>query len=86
LSEIPDSVPGRMLVREMYPHRFRGVSLASLVPGMATLAPEDTVLLHPHTAQELGVADGGSIPIGNRFYPVRPDRKVAPGTLYLMSS
>jgi predicted molibdopterin-dependent oxidoreductase YjgC len=87
LSEISSPGQGYTLVQETYPHRFRGVSLAALIPGMAKIAPEDTVFIHPQTAQKLGVADGSAIPVGNgKSYPVFLDRKVAPGTLYLMAS
>ena len=90
LSESVEPGQGCTLVRETYPHQFRGVSLAALIPGMAKIAPEDTMLIHPQTAQTLGVGDGSPISvqdgIARRSYPVFLDRKVAPGTLYLMAS
>jgi predicted molibdopterin-dependent oxidoreductase YjgC len=78
------------LLREIYPHRFRGISLATLISGMARLAPENRVLIHPQTAQELGVGEGAAVWIENgtmrMSYPVTLDRKVAPGLLYVMAS
>jgi NADH dehydrogenase/NADH:ubiquinone oxidoreductase subunit G len=81
---------GYTVVRETYPHRFRGVTLAALITGMAEIAPEDTVFIHPQTAQELGIVQGGPISLqigkGLKSYSVFLDRKVVPGTLYLMTS
>jgi predicted molibdopterin-dependent oxidoreductase YjgC len=90
LSEVCNPGQGYTLVRETYPHRFRGMSLAALIPGMAKIAPEDTVFIHPQTAQKLGVAEGGPISLrigkGLKSYSVFLDKRVVPGTLYLMAS
>lgn len=78
------------LLREVYPHRFRGVSLDALIRGMAGIAPEDRMLIHPDTARKLGVANGDGISVQNgaaqKSYFVFLDRKVAPESLYLMAS
>lgn len=79
-----------VLVREVNPHRFRGLSLAGCIEGMARLTPEETLLVNPQDAAELGVRDGDSLTVTangqSRPYPVRLDRKVAPALLYLLSS
>ena len=79
-----------VLVREVNPHRFRGLSLAGYIEGMARLAPEETLMVNPQDAAELGVGDGDSLTVTSagqsRPYPVRLDRKVAPALLYLLSS
>ena len=79
-----------VLVREVNPHRFRGLSLAGYIEGMARLAPEETLMVNPQDAAELGVRDGDSLTVTaagqSRPYPVRLDRKVAPALLYLLSS
>jgi predicted molibdopterin-dependent oxidoreductase YjgC len=79
-----------VLVREVNPHRFRGLSLADCIEGMARLAPEETLLVNPQDAAELGVRDGDSVTVTvggqSRAYPVRIDCKVAPALLYLLSS
>ena len=48
-----------VLVREVNPHRFRGLSLADYIEGMARLTPEETLLVNPQDAAELGVARRG---------------------------
>ena len=79
-----------VLVREVNPHRFRGLNLADYIEGMARLTPEETLLVNPQDAAELGVRDGDSLTVTaggqSRPYPVRLDRKVAPALLYLLSS
>jgi anaerobic selenocysteine-containing dehydrogenase len=79
-----------VLVRETNPHRFRGLSLAGCIEGMARLTPEETLLVNPQDAEELGVRDGDSLTVTvdgqSRPYPVQLDRKVAPALLYLFSS
>jgi anaerobic selenocysteine-containing dehydrogenase len=79
-----------VLVREVNPHRFRGLNLADCIEGMARLTPEEALLVNPQDAAELGVGDGDSVTISaggqSRPYPVRLDRKVAPTLLYLFSS
>jgi NADH dehydrogenase/NADH:ubiquinone oxidoreductase subunit G len=78
------------LVREINPHRYRDLSLSALIGGMSHIAPEDRVLIHPQTAQELGVTVGAAVRIQNgaaqTSCPVIVDRKVAPGFLYLIAS
>lgn len=79
-----------VLVREVNPHRFRGLALADCNDSMARLAPEETLFLNPQDAADLGLRDGDSLTIGtnghSRSYPVHLDRKVAPTVLYLFSS
>lgn len=79
-----------VLVREVNPHRFRGLSLAANIAGMARLAPVETVFVNPQDAAEFGVCDGDSLTVGangqSQLYPVCLDRKVAPAFLYLFSS
>jgi anaerobic selenocysteine-containing dehydrogenase len=79
-----------VLVREVNPHRFRGLSLAGCIEGMDRLTPEETLLVNPQDAEELGVRDGDSLTVTadgqSRQYPVQLDRKVAPALLYLFSS
>ena len=79
-----------MLVREVNPHRFRGLNLAECIEGMSRLTPEEALFMNPQDAAELGVRDGDSLNITtdgqSRSYPVRLDRKVAPTVLYMFSS
>jgi NADH dehydrogenase/NADH:ubiquinone oxidoreductase subunit G len=79
-----------VLVREVNPHRFRGVSLADCIDGMAQLAKEETLFVSPQDAAEMGVRDGDSLTVGTngqtRSYPVRIDRKIAPTFVYMLSS
>jgi predicted molibdopterin-dependent oxidoreductase YjgC len=79
---------GRAVVREDYPHRYRGMSLAACIEGMARLAPEDTLLVNPGAACELGVKDGDSLTVdeggAGKPYRVALDRKVSPSILYLL--
>jgi len=87
------AVPGplqHMLLREVNPHRFRGVSLSACVNGMARIAPEDTLMMNPGDAREMGVRDGDSVLVESgsqrSAYPVMLDRKVPPALLYLLAS
>jgi predicted molibdopterin-dependent oxidoreductase YjgC len=79
---------GHAVVREDYPHRYRGVSLAACIEGMARLAPEDTLLVNPSAARELGVKDGDSLTVdeggAGKPYRVALDRKVPQSVLYLL--
>jgi predicted molibdopterin-dependent oxidoreductase YjgC len=79
---------GRTVVREDYPHRYRGMSLAACIEGMARLAPEDTLLVNPSAARELGVKDGDSLTVdeggAGKPYRVALDRKVPQSVLYLL--
>jgi len=85
-----DEAARHVLVRELNPHRFRGLSLAEYIEGMARVAPEETLLVNPRDAKEWGIHDGDSLTVSadgqSRPYPVRLDRKVAPALLYLLSS
>jgi len=78
-----------VLVREVNPHRFRGLSLADCIEGMAQLTPEEVLFVNPQDAAELGISNGDSLTIGtngrSRTYPVRIYRKVAPKVLYMFS-
>jgi len=93
-SHLPPPTAGgaarHVLLREVNPHRFRGLSLADCIDGMAQLAKEKTLFVSPHDAAELGVRDGDSLTIGangqGRSYPVRLDRKIAPTFFYMFSS
>jgi predicted molibdopterin-dependent oxidoreductase YjgC len=84
----PGEVAGRALVREPNPHRHRGVALSDCVEDFARLAPEDTLLVNPRDAAELGVGDGDSraLTTGGPAYRVRLDRKVPSALLYLLAS
>jgi hypothetical protein len=84
----PGEIAGRTLVREPNPHRHRGVALSDCVEGFARLAPEDTLLVNPQDAAELGVGDGDALALtsGGPAYRVRLDRKVPSGLLYLLAS
>ena len=81
---------GYVLVREVNPHRFRGLSLADYIEGMARLAPRETLFVNPQDAAELGIRDGDSLTVSacgqSQLYPVHLDRKLAPAFLYLLSS
>jgi predicted molibdopterin-dependent oxidoreductase YjgC len=84
----PGEVAGRALVHEPNPHRHRGVALSDCVEGFARLAPEDTLLVNPRDAAELGVGDGDwlALTTGGPAYRVRLDRKVPSALLYLLAS
>jgi len=39
-------------------HSYRGIPLTSRVPGLAALVPENTLIIHPEDAREIGLHDG----------------------------
>jgi len=83
-------VARHLIVREVNPHRFRGLSLADCIEGMARLAPEEALFVNPQDAAELGVRDGDLLTVStngqSRSYPVHLDRKVAPTIFYMLAS
>jgi anaerobic selenocysteine-containing dehydrogenase len=82
-------VAGRAVWREVTPHRYRGLGLAECSEGLARLAPEDTLLISPEDARELGVGDGDSLAVEagatSRTYPVVIDRRMAPSIIRLLA-
>ncbi|MBN2347159.1 MAG: (2Fe-2S)-binding protein [Candidatus Aminicenantes bacterium] len=49
------------LLQERTPHIYHGTSLSRIVPGMAAIAPEDTLIMNPADAERMGVSDGKAV-------------------------
>jgi len=79
-----------VLVQERNPHRFQGTDLGGLIAGLRSIAPEDTLIVHPVDAARIGLGDGDSVLVeskdGARTFPVMLRRIVVPGFVYLTAS
>jgi NADH-quinone oxidoreductase subunit G len=66
-------------------HIFGSEELSALSPGIAELAPQPYVMLHPNDAQRAGLADGDSTALtaGDTVLnaPVRVSESIAPGVV-----
>ena len=81
---------GFMLVREKSPHIYHGTSLSLISPGMAVIAPEDTVILNPEDAADLGIINGDTVTMGSapddRAFPAVVSKVIPRGIALLRSS
>ncbi len=79
-----------LLVQQVNPHRYQNTSISSRSTGMAQVAPEDTLLLHPRDAGKLELENGGTATVSaggvKKTYPVRFRKNIAPGVIHLAPS
>jgi len=85
----PDSSFPYLLIQERTPHAFHNLSLSKTIAGMGVILPEDTLLMNPLDAAELGVEDGDSVVVksaGNeRKYPLKLRQTISPGFVFLLT-
>jgi anaerobic selenocysteine-containing dehydrogenase len=87
----PTTLYPYVLVQERTPHLFQGAGLSRFVPGMRSIAPEDTLVVNPADAARIGLGDGDSVCVesqgdGTKTFPVTLRKNVAPGFLYLAAT
>jgi NADH dehydrogenase/NADH:ubiquinone oxidoreductase subunit G len=80
---------GFMLFQERSPHFYHGVGLGAVSPGMAVIAPEDTLIFNPEDAAGLGIASGGTITMksgqAEKAFPVGVSKAIPRGLTVLRS-
>ena len=85
----PDNFFPYLLVRDKPAHALHNIALSSIVPGMAAIHPEETILLHPENAAKLGLQEGDRVVVesaaAEKEYPIMPRDTITPGNLFLLS-
>jgi len=87
----PDDRYPFLLMWEINPHAYQGVTLSSLSEGMAMLVPENTLIIHPREAERLELTKGQPVKVTGSdgsagIYPIELRRNVPPGCAYLVAS
>jgi NADH dehydrogenase/NADH:ubiquinone oxidoreductase subunit G len=76
-----------LLIQERTPHAIHNISLSRLVSGLGVLIPEETIILNPLDAANLGLQDRDSIIVestnNKRAYPVKIQPFTTPGFVFL---
>jgi anaerobic selenocysteine-containing dehydrogenase len=85
----PDSSFPYLLVQERTPHAFHNVSLNKVIAGMAELLPEDTIVLNPIDASNIGLKEGDSVYVQSaghaESYPLKLQNTISPGFVFLLT-
>ncbi len=85
----PDSSYPYLLVQERTPQAFHSVSLSKVIPGMAELLPEDTIVLNPGDASAAGLQEGDSVYVESAgysaSYPLKLRHSISPGFVFLLT-
>lgn len=78
------------LIQEMNPNRYHSASLNKLIKGMEMILPEDTLIINPADAENLGIKKGDHLSIESKensaSFPVMTKKMVSSGCVYLLSS
>ena len=85
----PDSFFPHLLIQERTPHAIHNVSLSSVVPGMAQLVPEGTLVMNPEDATRMGFKDGDPVLVesdgAKKTYPLKLQDFIFPGVFFLLT-
>ncbi len=83
------SKKGFMLLQERSPHSYHGVDLGTISPGLAVIAPVDTLIFNPEDTARLGIASGDTIKMksgqAEKAFPVGVSKTIPPGLTVLRS-
>ena len=86
---LPDSHFPHLLFQEMTPHALHNVSLSEIVSGMAEIVPENTLVMNPVDAANIGLSDGDFVKVESavdkRVYPLKLQSIVNPGFIFLLT-
>jgi NADH dehydrogenase/NADH:ubiquinone oxidoreductase subunit G len=81
---------GFVLLQGKSPHVYHDVCLSEVIPGMMTVAPADTLVLHPADAKRMGIAAGGQATVScageERPFPVETRKGIPRGFAHLQLS
>ncbi len=79
-----------VLIQGKTGHLYHQLSLSRIIPGMNEIAPEDTLILSPGDADEMGIASGDTVEIKSKqqskTLPVDIRKFIPRGMAYLSSS
>ncbi|MCP4216998.1 MAG: molybdopterin-dependent oxidoreductase [bacterium] len=86
---LPDPFFPYLLIQERTPHAFHNLSLSSIIPGLAEILPEETLVMNPEDAAKLGLCGCSSVEVESaeitRTYPLKLQDIIASGYIFLLS-